>query len=113
MKTVKRMKKAIVGVALVAAAAMGFGQGCVAAHSNQRSMDELAGLADAAQAEFYVKLGRTALSKGDAVSAATNFNKAREFDSNATLAHAREAQRQELGRQDLRRKRFGRADADP
>ena len=41
MKTVKRMKKAIVGVALVAAVATGFGQGCVAAHSNQRSMDEL------------------------------------------------------------------------
>ncbi len=36
--------------------------------------------ADAAQAEFYVKLGRTALAKGDAVGAATNFNKAREFD---------------------------------
>jgi serine/threonine protein kinase len=37
--------------------------------------------ADAAQAEFYVKLGRTALAKGDAAGAATNFNKAREFDA--------------------------------
>jgi len=37
--------------------------------------------ADAAQAEFYVKLGRSALGKGDAAGAATNFNKAREFDA--------------------------------
>ncbi len=36
---------------------------------------------DAAQAEFYVKLGRTALQKGDAVGAAAAFNKAREFDA--------------------------------
>jgi serine/threonine protein kinase len=36
--------------------------------------------ADAAQADFYVKLGRGALAKGDTVAAATNFNKAREFD---------------------------------
>jgi serine/threonine protein kinase len=37
--------------------------------------------ADAAQADFYVKLGRQALAKGDPIGAATNFNKAREFDS--------------------------------
>ncbi len=44
--------------------------------------------ADAAQAEFYVKLGRTALAKGDAVGAATNFNKAREFDPRSADAIA-------------------------
>jgi tRNA A-37 threonylcarbamoyl transferase component Bud32 len=36
--------------------------------------------ADAAQAEFYVKLGRQALARGDSTGAQTNFNKAREFD---------------------------------
>lgn len=35
---------------------------------------------NAVQADFYVKLGRQALNKGDIVGAATNFNKAREFD---------------------------------
>jgi tRNA A-37 threonylcarbamoyl transferase component Bud32 len=36
--------------------------------------------ANAQQADFYVKLGRTALAKGDGVGAAAAFNKAREFD---------------------------------
>jgi tRNA A-37 threonylcarbamoyl transferase component Bud32 len=44
--------------------------------------------ADAAQAEFYVKLGRSALGKGDAAGAESNFNKAREFDARSADAIA-------------------------
>jgi len=44
--------------------------------------------ADAAQAEFFVKLGRQKLGSSDLSGAATNFNKAREFDSRSAEAFA-------------------------
>ena len=44
------------------------------------AVEKLPAGADAAQAEFFVKLGQKAVKEGDVVGAAANFNKARGFD---------------------------------